>query len=77
MSKEKIALVGNPNVGKSTVFNNLTGMHQHTGNWTGKTVDLANFPHDEFYELLQERIKNSKVDKSGICHKVADAEGSY
>lgn len=33
-----IALAGNPNVGKSTVFNNLTGMNQHTGNWTGKTV---------------------------------------
>ncbi len=37
----KITLAGNPNTGKSTVFNNLTGMHQHTGNWTGKTVENA------------------------------------
>lgn len=36
-----IALGGNPNVGKSTIFNNLTGMHQHTGNWAGKTVSNA------------------------------------
>ena len=36
-----MALAGNPNVGKTTLFNSLTGMRQHTGNWPGKTVGLA------------------------------------
>ncbi len=45
MSQEKdnfvISLIGNPNVGKSTIFNTLTGMNQRTGNWAGKTVTNA------------------------------------
>ena len=35
----RVALIGNPNVGKSVIFNNLTGLRQHTGNWPGKTVE--------------------------------------
>ncbi len=56
-----VALAGNPNVGKSTVFNALTGLHQHTGNWPGKTVTRA----EGGYEYAAYR------------YKIVDLPGTY
>lgn len=50
-----LALAGNPNTGKSTVFNSLTGLHQHTGNWPGKTVTRAEGAykyHNKKYKIV-------------------------
>jgi ferrous iron transport protein B len=48
--KIRVALIGNPNVGKSVIFNSLTGLKQHTGNWPGKTVEKKSgyYTHGEY-----------------------------
>jgi len=49
----------------------------HLSSWKGEMVDVKNFPDDEFYEMLQEKIKNSKVDKSHIVNKVNNMDGTF
>jgi ferrous iron transport protein B len=56
-----VALAGNPNTGKSTVFNNLTGLRQHTGNWPGKTVSRA----------------EGGMEYAGSRFKLVDLPGTY
>lgn len=55
MKEVIVGLAGNPNVGKTTVFNQLTGMRQHVGNWPGKTVERAEgrFKHGDYdYDIV-------------------------
>nr|WP_010294837.1 FeoB small GTPase domain-containing protein [Clostridium senegalense] len=78
-----ISLAGNPNTGKSTVFNELTGLHQHTGNWPGKTVvnsqGTFNYKNNEYilvdlpgtYSLLA-TSSEEEVARDYICFGQAD-----
>src|SRR5690606_7439780 len=61
MAELTIALAGNPNAGKTTIFNVLTGLHQHTGNWPGKTVER----------------KDGEVNLNGLKINVVDLPGTY
>ncbi|KXZ38873.1 small GTP-binding protein domain-containing protein [Alkalithermobacter thermoalcaliphilus JW-YL-7 = DSM 7308] len=79
-----IALAGNPNVGKSTVFNYLTGLNQHTGNWPGKTICNARgsytYKNRKFtlvdlpgtYSLLASSVEE-EVARDFICFAKPDA----
>ena len=49
----------------------------HYSAWTGKTVDVKNFPHEDFYNILCDKIKNSKVEKKEVEQRTTNTEGTY
>ena len=61
MADLTIALAGNPNAGKTTIFNALTGLRQHTGNWPGKTVEK----------------KEGEIEHNGRTINIVDLPGTY
>jgi ferrous iron transport protein B len=61
MADITIALAGNPNAGKTTIFNALTGLRQHTGNWPGKTVEK----------------KEGEIEHGDLTINIVDLPGTY
>lgn len=72
LSGKELIAKGNEGINGLTISNAI-----HLSSWKGETIDLNSFPHQEFYDILQEKIKNSTVDKSKITQKVADTKGTY